>query len=346
VSGFDADRVARLGRVLDGRVDALAWLVDRDGEVEAGTSGCDRDAIFRIASMTKPVLAVAALQLVEACALRLDDLLTFRLGSGMDFEAGWPQPILQAMAELGLGDGPPSPSGVPAPDEWMRRFATLPLLRQPGERWLYNTGAEVLGVVVARVAGRPLVEVLQDRIFGPLGMTSTGFWTSDVDRLVTGWAKDPATGERVVYDPPDGQWSSAPDFPSGGGGLLSTIDDFHAFARMLRARGVGPDGERLLSPASVAAMTTDHLADGRTTGSPDPTGALGWGFGVGVQRRRLGIGRGPGSYGWDGGLVTSWANDPAAGLIGIVLTNQMFDGPFPPPAVIRDFWTAAYTALT
>ena len=178
------------------RVGGVAWLAARGDEVEVGAAGnltrgepapVGRDSIFRIASMTKPIVAVAALMLVEECKLRLDDpvdallpeladrrvLVDARgpdrrsdggrrcgrsrcttcsrsgLGRGMDFSAPWPQPLITAMGELGLGSGPPEPQVPPEPDEWMRRISTLPLLYQPGERWLYNTGADVLGVLIA-----------------------------------------------------------------------------------------------------------------------------------------------------------------------------------------------------
>src|SRR5919202_3697472 len=171
-----------------------------------------RDTLFRISSMSKPIAAVAALILVEECRLRLDDpvdellpeladrrvlvdargpidgetvpasrpitvrdVLTFRLGLGMDFEAPWPQPLIQAMGELELGSGPPAPQVPPEPDEWMRRLGTLPLLYQPGEHWLYNTGSDVLGVLIARASGHSLEVFLRERVFEPSGMVDTGF---------------------------------------------------------------------------------------------------------------------------------------------------------------------------
>jgi CubicO group peptidase (beta-lactamase class C family) len=341
-----------------------------------------RDSLFRISSMTKPVTAVAALVLVEECRLRLDDpvddllpeladrrvlvdgqgpldgdtvpahrpitvhdVLTFRLGLGMDFAAPWPQRLLTAMDELALGAGPPEPQVPPAPDEWIRRLGTLPLLYQPGQRWLYNTGADVLGVLIARAAGQPLERFVQARVFEPLGMVDTGFSVTDVDRLGSCYGTDPATGARTVYDPPGGQWSSPPAFPSGGGGLVSTLDDYYAFGRMLLASGRLPDGSRLLSRASVEAMTTDHLGVEQGAAGPSPDGSHGWGFGVSVQVRRTGLGPTPGSYGWAGGLGTTWANDPSKSLVGVVLTTDMFAGPFPPPAVIQDFWTCLYAAV-
>ena len=393
---FDPDRLSVLSRAMrhhveQDRVGGIAWLAACGADVEVGVAGSltrgepkavGRDSLFRIASMTKPVVAVGALRLIEECRLRLDDpidgllpeladrgvlvdargpldgdtvparrpitvhdVLTFRLGLGMDFEAPWPQPLLDAMAGLGLGAGPPEPQMPPDPDEWIRRLSTLPLLYQPGERWLYNTGADVLGVLIARAAGQSLAEFLFTRVFEPLGMVDTGFSTVDVNRLGSCYATNPQTGDRRVYDPPAGQWATPPAFPSGAGGLVSTLDDMHAFGRMLLAGGRLPDGSRLLSSASVDAMTTDQIGVERGAPGPSADGSQGWGFGVGVQVHRRGLGPGAGAYGWAGGLGSSWGNDPAKELVGIVLTTDMFVSAFPPPAVVQDFWTCAYAAI-
>jgi CubicO group peptidase (beta-lactamase class C family) len=395
MTGFDQTGLGRLRDVMAGHVDrddvgGVAWLAARDDDVEVGWAGTlsrgepepvQRDSIFRIASMTKPITAVGAMILVEECRLRLDDpvddllpeladrrvlvdgrgpiegdtvpasrpitlrdVLTFRLGLGMDFEAPWPQPLLEAASKLGMGGGPPEPQVPPEPDEWMRRLSTLPLLYQPGERWLYHVGSEVLGVLIARAAGQPFDVFLRERVFEPLGMVDTGFSTQHVERLGSCYAKDPETGERTVYDPPDGQWAKPPAFPSGGGGLVSTLDDLHHFGRMLSAGGRLPDGSRLLSRASVEVMTTDQIGADRGGSGPSPDGSQGWGFGVAVQVRRTDLGPAVGGYGWLGGLGTSWANDPAERLVGIVLTTDIFTTAFPPPAAIRDFWTCAYRA--
>ncbi len=379
------------GHVQRDTTGGVAWLAARDEDVEVGVAGAltrgkpervRRDSIFRIASMTKPIVAVGALILGEECRLRLDDrvddllpeladrrvlvdprgtmdgatvparrpitlrdILTFRLGLGMDFEAPWPQPLLETMGTLGMGSGPPEPQVPPDPDEWMRRLSTLPLLYQPGERWLYNTGSDVLGVLIARTAGQPLDVFLRDRVFEPLGMVDTGFATHHLDRLGSCYAINPESGERIVYDPPGGQWAKPPAFPSGAGGLVSTLDDVYAFARMLLSGGRLPDGSRLLSRSSVEAMTTDHIGVDRGAPGPSPDGAQGWGFGVGVQVRRTGPTSPVGSYGWAGGLGTSWANDPNERLVGVVLTTDMFTAAFPAPEVIQDFWTCLYAAI-
>lgn len=363
--------VARRGQV------HVGWA----GTLAADGGDVERRTIFRISSMTKPITAAAALVLMEECRIRLDepvdrllpeladrrvlarsdgplddtvaahrpilvrDLLTFRLGLGMDFGATGPQPVLAAMADLGLGAGPPAPAEPPEPDEWIRRLGTLPLQHQPGERWLYHTGADVLGVLIARASGRPLETFLRERIFEPLGMRDTGFFVpaGELDRFGPCYSTNPGDGTRTTYDPADGQWSDPPAFPSGGHGLVSTVDDFLAFAQMLLSGGTARD-QRILARPSIEAMTTDHLADQRGVSGPDPSGAVGWGFGVGVQRRRTGPTRSVGAYGWDGGLGSSWANDPAEKLVGILMTNQTWASPTPPP-VCDDFWTCAYAAI-
>jgi CubicO group peptidase (beta-lactamase class C family) len=352
------------------------------GALDAGGGAVDEHTIFRISSMTKPVTAVAALVLVEDCVLRLDDpvdrflpeladprvlvdpsgpldrttpatrpitlrdLLTFRLGLGMDFSFSYRQAGLERMAELDLGVGPPDPAGPPAPDEWMRRLATVPLEREPGSRWLYHTSADVLGVLVARAAGVDLDRLLRERIFDPLGMRDTGFSVpaGARDRFGPVFSGTTGTGGRRVHDPADGAWSSPPAFPGGGAGLVSTLSDYLAFASMLAGRGAHR-GARVLAPASVSLMTTNHLTDDqlRTSAPGGPGAGPGWGFGVCVELRRRDL-RSVGTNGWDGGFGSSWANDPAEGLVGVLLTNQMWESPQPPP-VCADFWTATYAAL-
>ncbi len=346
-----------------------------------GSAAVRRDSIFRIASMTKPITAAAVLSLAEDGVLRLDDpldrwlpeladrqvmvdprgsiddtvpavrpptvhdALTFRLGWGMDF-ADWDRQVLPGAmaAAMGLEVGPPQPSKAPPPDELAEILGRFPLDHQPGEKWLYNMGSDVLTIVVERASGLRFGDALQERIFGPLGMRDTAFHVpaASMDRfgpsyLPSAWAPEPG----AVFDPTDGDWAARPAFESGAGGLVSTLDDYLAFARALLA-----GGGAILSRASVAAMTTDQLyaVDGSLQGGPDPSGALGWGFGVGVVRRKTHIAESPGTYSWTGGMGTSWANDPVEGVVGILLTNQLFSGPWLPP-IHQDFWTSTYTAL-
>jgi CubicO group peptidase (beta-lactamase class C family) len=228
----------------------------------------------------------------------------------------------------------------------MRRLGTLPLSHQPGTRWLYHSGADVLGVLVARASGQPFPAFLRERIFDPLGMRDTAFSVpaSSLDRFGPCFATDLATGARECYDPRGGQWSDDPAFPSGGHGLVSTVRDYAAFAEMLLGGGTR-GGVRILSRPSVEAMTTDQLTSAqRLEAGPDPTGARGWGFGVGVQAVRTGPVHSVGTYGWDGGLGSSWANDPTERLIGVLMTNQVWSSPALPP-MFQDFWTATYAAI-
>jgi CubicO group peptidase (beta-lactamase class C family) len=385
-SGLERVRDVLAGYARRGEVPGVIALLSRGGETHVEKAGdAWPDSIFRIASMSKPVAAVAALVLVEDCVLRLDDpvdeylpelasrqvltrldaplgstvpakrpvtvrdLLTFTFGLGFgDGMWGPPGPVPIMDALNGLGQGMPAPAGVPGVDEWMRRLGELPLAYQPGERWLYNTGSDVLGVLVARASGQRFEDFLRERIFAPLGMTDTGFsvHAESLGRLLPQYMTDPGTGSTVLYDPPEGQWSAPPAFPSGAGGLVSTIGDYFAFAAMLLGGG-SYRGVRVLSRPTVSLMTSDQLPEsvksvsGLSLGDFD---TMGWGFGVSVVTRRTGLGPSAGAYGWNGGLGTTWCNDPAEDLVLILLTQRAWTSHLP-PLICRDFWTSAYAAI-
>jgi CubicO group peptidase (beta-lactamase class C family) len=342
-----------------------------------------RDAIFRISSMTKPITAVATMILVEECRLRLDepverllpelrnrrvlqrldgplddtvparrpitlrDLLTFRLGFGQILGPPDAYPIQKAVAEQQLMTlGPPKPATPHAPDEWLRRFALLPLMYQPGEKWLYNTSAHVLGILIARASGQPFPKFLQERIFEPLGMRDTAFSVppEKLHRLPELYGAKPGTGQLEVFDGmKDSQWSRPPAFPDGAAGLVSTVDDYFAFGQMMLDNG--QHGQtRILSRLSVEAMTANQLTAEQQADVTAFLGERSWGFGLSVVTRRGDVSSVPGRFGWDGGLGTSWASDPAENLVGILLTQRTWDSPSP-PAVQNDFWTSAYAAI-
>jgi CubicO group peptidase (beta-lactamase class C family) len=356
--------------------------VDPIGALAFDGPAVHRDTIFRISSMTKPVTAVATMILVEECRLRLDDpvddflpeladrrvlrrvdgpldetdpaerpittrdLLTFTFGLGTVMAAPGSAPILDALGPDFPGQGPPNPARTTTPDEYLKHVGSLPLVHQPGARWMYNAGADVLGVLVARVAGQPFPEFLRARIFEPLGMRDTGFSVppAAVGRLATSYATDPATGAPVVFDEAaGGQWTAPPPLPAGGGGLVSTVDDFLAFGQMLLDGG-RRGRERILSRPSVAVMTTNQLTPAQKQGAELFLGASGWGFGMAATTVHDDVFATPGRYGWDGGLGTSWANDPAEGVVGVLMTQAAWDTPRP-PAVRQDFWTATYAAF-
>jgi CubicO group peptidase (beta-lactamase class C family) len=339
----------------DVRVDAIGTL-DVDGD-----EPMRRDSLFRIASLTKPIVAAATMILVEDGVIALDepvdrllpeladrrvlrrldgpldetvparrpitieDLLTFRLGFGHITEPEFnpsTYPITSAVLDLDLVLAEPDPRTPHAPDEWMARFGSLPLMEQPGERWRYNVGTLLAGVLVARAAGAPLGDVLRDRLFTPLGMVDTGFLgtPAQVRRMPGHYRSAEGTGEPILqpHSTP-AEWTSEPAFPSGSGGLLSTVDDFFAFARMLRNGGIHGQ-TRLLSEKSVAAMTTNQLTPDQIGSGGFLLDGQGWGYGMAVVTTTA-AGMVPGQYGWSGGYGTTWFTDPSRDLIAIAMTQ-------------------------
>ena len=309
------------------------------------------DTLFRISSTTKPITAAVVLSLVDDGLLDLNglveellpeladrrvlrrpdgpltdtvkaerpvtvrDLLTFTWGFGMQgamFMAPDPWPIVTAVEERELASfGPPKPATTPDPDTWMARLGELPLLAQPGERWLYSAGSQVLGVLAARAAGAPFEDVMRQRVLAPLGMHDTGFHAKDTKRLATAYGSH--DGQLTVSDPPDGQWSRPPRFPDGSGGLVSTAGDLLAFGRMLCS------GDPVLKTSTAAEMTRDQLtAAQRANVWPGFSflGDRGWGYGVSVLDW---------GYTWEGGFGTAWSNVPSQDLTVVVLTQRAAD---------------------
>jgi CubicO group peptidase (beta-lactamase class C family) len=407
-AGFTDDGLARLdaalgGHVASGLVPGLVALVARGGAAHVTVAGqlgfgggpIGRDAIFRIASLTKPVTGVAAMLLVEDGAMALSDpvdrwlpelanrrvlrtltaelsdtvpavraitvqdVLAFRLGFGSAFTADR-LPVAEAEASLELKTlGPPWPPTSLTPDEWIAGLGSLPLMDQPGERWRYNTGATVAGVLIERVAGAPLAEVLRKRVFEPLGMADTGFFVpaAKLGRFTSMYAPSEvagvfgaarsgraAAGGLALVDPPDGWYTAPPALPDGAASLVSTVDDLFAFTSMLADAGGG-----LLSPESVRLMLTETTTAADKAENPWFFGGhSGWGLmmsvpAAGADLRTVPAGQ-PRGYGWDGGSGTTWRTDPVTGLTGILFTERMMTSPEPTP-VSRDFWSAAYGAL-
>ncbi|MGW2278279.1 serine hydrolase domain-containing protein [Streptomyces sp. NPDC001770] len=366
-----------------GAVPGAVALVARGDRVDVAASGATdtggttpmaRDTLFRIASLTKPVVAAATMVLVDEGRLTpgqpvgtwlpelaspkvvrtpdgpvgdvvparrpitVFDLLTFRAGYGFPSDFALPA-VAPLFSEL--HQGPPQPQAVAEPDTWMRTLSRIPLLRQPGEAWLYNTCSDILGVLIARVSGRSLPEFLAERVFGPLGMKDTGFAVpaADLGRF-TGYYRAHPDGGFDLVDAADGQWSTLPAFPSGAGGLVSTADDWLAFARMLLAGGLAGDGRRLLSAGSVRQMLTDHLTPAQREASGLFTEGQGWGFGGSVDVETRDPWNVRGRYGWVGGTGTAGHLVPSTGLVTVLLTQVELGGP-KPPELMRDFWTYA-----
>ncbi|MDP3895198.1 MAG: serine hydrolase domain-containing protein [Mesorhizobium sp.] len=381
-------RQAMHAHVDSGNVPGLVALVARGDEVHEITAGrmalggppMRRDAIFRLASMTKPITATAAMILVDEGILGLDDpvdrhlpelanrevlksvdapltetapatrpitlrdLLTMRFGLGAIMI--WPPryPIQHAQAAAGIAPGWTMFDGPQ--DELIRAVASLPLAHQPGEGWLYHTGMDVAGVLVARAAGTSFGAFCKERIFDPLGMQDTGFYVppSKTERLPRIYRGDGKGGLTIAGDLGGGDGSRPPGAELGGGNIVSTADDYLAFCRMLLGSGTYR-GIRILSPESVAEMTRDQLTPAQRDSAPLFFGGhSSWGLGMAVSIRRDNVWNVPGRFGWDGGYGTSAYSDPEHGLIGILLTQRLMESP-EPPGHFTDFWTGAYAAL-
>ncbi len=394
-AAFSAARLARLTAAMQGYVDrgevagvvTLAWRRGETAHFEALGSRDDadqlpmqRDTLFRIASMTKPVTSAAVMMLIEDDLLALDapvgqwlpeladprvlrdpagsldhteaarapitvlDLLTHRAGFAYHFTATGPL----ADAYEAVFNGFESASG---PDAWLARVATLPLMFQPGARWHYGIATDILGVLIQRVSGLTLGDFFRTRIFEPLGMRDTAFWVheSQLARLATAYSIDPATRRRVVDDrPATSRWANPRRFQGGGGGLVSTAEDYLQFARLLLGRGrVGET--RLLSNRSVDLMRSNFLSrDQRRAPAFGHIVWAGQGFGLGLsivddpaQQLPLGY-RSTGSFGWPGAYGTSWFGDPVEDMIGMMLIQRRAVEPFAMPL---DFERRLYDAI-
>ncbi len=381
------------GYVERGDIPGIVMLINRGDEMHVDAIGMktvggkepmNRDTIFRIASITKPIAAAAAVMLVDEGKLRLDDpverwlpelanrkvlrridsqltdvvpakrsitvrdLLTSTFGFGSVMAMPGTYPIQQPIKDGHLGgDGPPHYSLWPSADEWMRRLADLPLMYQPGERWLYNTSCDVLGVLIARVSGKSFEAFLRERLFEPLEMKDTAFSVvpPKLDRLAGFYQFNHRSKKLEPFESLEhSEYSQPPAFESGSGGLVSTVDDYFAFCRMMLNKGVlGRD--RLLAQNSVESITSDQLIPGQRKGAEIFFGShSSWGFGMAVNIRRDEPWMVPGRFGWDGGFGTSAYSDPKNDFIGILLTQRLLDSP-EPPAVFKDFWMHAYRSL-
>ena len=332
-------------------------------DVEA-TLPMTRDTLFRIASMTKPVTSIAALMLWEEGKLRLEDpiskwlpefanmrvlkdatgpvdetypapreitvedLMTHRSGLAYAFTSVGP---IGQLYEDTLG---PPLGGHLTPDQWLTRLGGLPLSYPPGERFHYSHATEVLGYLVARIEGKPLGQVLKDRIFAPLDMPDTDFWCPPEKRgrMAKLYRIDPATDrlQDASYPHVDRQ----PMLEPGGGGLISTADDYLKFARMMLGKGE-VDGVRLVKASTIEMMAQNRLTDAQRQipfmGIPF---WLGQGFGLGVsvitdpeQQAWMGAGS-KGAFGWPGAFGTWWQADPSEDMVMIYLIqNSMPLGP-------------------
>jgi CubicO group peptidase (beta-lactamase class C family) len=338
------------------------------GRMAIGTESAPmtEDTLFRIASLTKMVGGALTLSLMQDGVLALDDPIARWLpeaaslrvlvspGAPLDhtigvqrpitvrhlltMTSGWgavlaQTPLQTAMMERGVYPGPLTPqmSG----DEFVARVAGLPLAFQPGEGWLYDTGMDILGVLLARATGKPLSGLLAERITGPLGMTSTSFWAADAGRLATAYRPGPSGLE--VLDPPDGAFAAPPSFEELSSGLVSTASDVLRFFCAM-ADGGGP----VLTAESVALMTADALTGAQQRQALPIVGPGGsWGLATAVDAEAAEPWMAPGRWGWTGGTGTTAYVDPVRGTVSVLLTQRAMTSPLDG---FGDFWTAVAAA--
>jgi len=380
--GFKREVLDQVGPSLKALVDqgalsgmvTLVWRGGQEAQVNAigqrdiaAGLPMERDTLFRIASMTKPVTSIAVMMLLEEGKLRLEDpvtrwipelggmqvledpagpldktrparrditvedLLTHRAGLAYGFTSVGP---IAHAHEKKLGSPLVNPL---SPDDWLKALGELPLSYEPGERFHYSHATDVLGFLVARIEGKPLGQVLKERIFDPLGMKDTAFWLPPEKRgRLAKLYEAPADGGplRDVSLP---MADAPPAFEGGGGGLISCLDDYLKFARMMLGGGE-VDGVRLVKPETIDLMCANRLSEeqrGHTfMGMPF---WLSQGFGLGVsmvidpaKHEWMGAG-GQGAFGWPGAFGTWWQADPAHDMILIYLIQDSM--PLGPEAV-------------
>jgi CubicO group peptidase (beta-lactamase class C family) len=356
----------------DGRLPGWQIVVTRRGklahvsqygqrDVEAGEP-VEPDTLWRIFSMTKPVTSVAAMMLFEEGAFDLTDPISRWLPefaeprvyvkgsalkplteaatepirvwhllshtSGLTYGFHHAHPVDAMYRQAGFEWGTPPGLDLAACTE---KWAQLPLVFQPGGEWNYSVSTDVLGRFVEVVSGQPLDEFFAQRIFTPLGMDDTSFGTDRLERLAALYVPQPGTGKAIRNDAFGQVGVGRPDYFSGGGGLVSSAADYHRFTQML-LRGGEFDGVRLLSPRTVALMTSNHLpgdvdleAYGRPLFAEMPFDGYGFGLGFSVltdpvKAKTLSS---PGEYAWGGAASTAFWVDPAAELTALFFTQLL-----------------------
>lgn len=372
--GFSADGLAKIVPTLTpiaeaGDLSGFVTLLFRHGEIaQLNTIGyrdidkklpMERDTLFRIASMTKPVTSIAALMLMEEGKFKLSDPITkwapefanmkvlkdaqgpldqtvpaareitfddiFTHRSGLAYGFSSLGPIAHEYGRV-LGD---VLNNDMTADAWMKALSTLPLLYQPGERFHYSHSTDVLGFLVGRIAGMPFREFLMERIFKPLGMSDTDFYVPAEKRGRAAVVYRMNNEKNVLEPVPFKQYDSAPNFCGGGGGLISTADDYLKFARMMLNKGE-LNGTRFVKPETVELMCTNRLTPAQREipflGAIPMWAGMGFGLGVSVidAPDKLGfLGKGGvGSFGWPGAFGTWWQADPSNDLIMIYLIQN------------------------
>ncbi|MEQ8640087.1 MAG: serine hydrolase domain-containing protein [Alphaproteobacteria bacterium] len=391
--GLDSGQLDKLGRSLrayvdDGRLSGVLSLVHRRGETvwrdiygqadrERGRAMAE-DTVFRIYSMTKPIVSVALMMLFEEGKVLLDDPVERWLPEladrrvligGETGEASESarrsitvRDLLAHTSGLTYGYFDDSAVGAlyrkaePLPQngsgtlaDMMTRLSGLPLACHPGEKWIYSLSTDVVGRLVEVLSGSDLRTFLKERILTPLGMAETDFWADGrADRLAANYTPDRDKGLRLLDDPAESRFARPVTFFSGGGGLTSTAGDYLRFCRML-AGGGSLEGVRILGPRTIDLMTSNHLpgviADMSTGGFADAyTGTgFGLGFAVVLDPAAQQVSTSIGEYSWGGAATTIFWVDPQEDLIAMFFTQLMPNSSYP----IRDQMRAIiYSAIT
>lgn len=395
--GLNLDRLSRIPEFLErkyvgaGKLPHAATLVARHGEIahvscvgEARPGvALKEDAIFRIASMTKPITSIALMMLVEEGRVALNDPLVkycpefadtgvFVAGGGaIPFVTRRPASPIRILDVLrhtagftyGFQERNPLDAAYRAAriddfaadftmDGFIAKLASFPLLFDPGAHWNYSMATDVLGAVIERVEGKPFAQVLHDRIFAPLGMVDTGFKVpaDQQHRLTDAWHFHPEK-KMVPFDGGDkSRWAKDRSFHSGGGGLVSTLADYHRFCAMLLGQGKLGD-IRIISRKTLAMMTANHLIGGgdltqHSVGvfaEDDSAGAgFGLGFAVTIDAPRTGGLASNGDYYWGGMFSTGFFVDPVENLSMVFMTQLMPSSTY---AVRREIKTMIHAAL-
>jgi CubicO group peptidase (beta-lactamase class C family) len=388
--GFLPDRLDRIGahvqaKYLDtGKLPFAALMIGRGDEVAyEWASGVDYNAIFRIASMTKPVTSVAFMQLVEqgkvalsepvakyipefanlgvfvsgggnqpfvtrpcATPMRLIDLL--RHTSGLTYSFQERTPVDAAYRKTNLEHNVKNDAA-----SFIGHLATIPLEFDPGSSWNYSVSTDVLGVIIERISGQSLGTYFSEHVFEPLGMTDTGFRVpaDQTHRLPESYVFHP-TKRMEKYDPAgaDSAWAKGWNFESGGGGLSSSIADYHRFCRML-LNGGALDGVQIIGPKTLELMTANHLPGGGDLtqhskslfSEAENAGAgFGLGFGVTIDPPASMLPGSKGEFYWGGMFSTAFLVDPVEDLIMVFMTQLMPSSTYP---IRREIRTMMYAAL-
>lgn len=364
VEGMSRARLARIGPSMKDQIGkdmfpGAVTLVARHGKIvhfdvqgyqdAAKTVPLKKDALFRLASMTKPVVTVAAMMLVEQGKMRLGDPISNWLPELKDLKVEtangdvaltrpiWVQDVMRHTAGFTYAGSTKSPRIKEAyekgniearetditGDEMLKNLGQIPLAHQPGTVWEYSIAVDVLGLLVERVAGKPLDMVLKEMLLDPLGMNDTAFWVPpekapriaealDKDSLKAGMLKS----YRILSNP------AGKSYFKGGAGLVGTASDYLKFAQMM-VNGGEAGGKRFLSKKTVEFMLSDHTVG--MAGTTIATTGPGYGFGLGFAvRSGDGMAWVPGSKGdamWAGAWGTSFWIDPKEGLVGILMSQ-------------------------